>query len=100
MSVVEIKEKEFNEKIKGKKVVVDCFATWCGPCRMLSPIVDEVAKENSDTEFYKLDIDDAEKISREYGIMSIPTILVFEEGKLKNTHVGFMSKEDLEEFIK
>ena len=100
MSVVEIKEKEFNEKIKGKKVVVDCFATWCGPCRMLSPIVDEVAKENSDTEFYKLDVDDAEKISREYGIMSIPTILVFEEGKLKNTHVGFMSKEELEEFIK
>lgn len=100
MSVVEIKEKEFNEKIKGKKVVVDCFATWCGPCRMLSPIVDEVAKENSDIEFYKLDVDDAENISREYGIMSIPTILVFEEGKLKNTHVGFMSKEDLEEFIK
>lgn len=100
MSVVEIKEKEFNEKIKGKKVVVDCFATWCGPCRMLSPIVDEVAKENSDIEFYKLDVDDAENISREYGIMSIPTILVFEEGKLKNTNVGFMSKEDLEEFIK
>ena len=95
MSVVEIKEKEFNEKIKGKKVVVDCFATWCGPCRMLSPIVDEVAKENGDIEFYKLDVDDAENISREYGIMSIPTILVFEEGKLKNTHVGFMSKEDL-----
>ena len=100
MKVVEIKEKEFNDKIKGKKVVVDCYATWCGPCRMLSPIIDELAEASEDVEFYKLDVDDAEEVSREYGIMSIPTILVFEDGKLSKKHVGFIGKEELEEFNK
>ena len=64
MKVVEIKQDEFKEKIKGKKVVVDCYATWCGPCRMLSPIIDELASENDEVEFYKLDVDDAEEVSR------------------------------------
>ncbi|MBP3841421.1 MAG: thioredoxin [Bacilli bacterium] len=100
MKVVEIKENEFKDKIKGKKVVVDCYATWCGPCRMLSPIIDEVASSLEDVEFYKLDVDDAEEVSREYGIMSIPTILVFEDGKLLKKQVGFIQKEELEEFIK
>lgn len=100
MKVVEIKQDEFKEKIKGKKVVVDCYATWCGPCRMLSPIIDELASENEEVEFYKLDVDDAEEVSREYGIMSIPTILVFEDGKLSKKQVGFMPKEELESFIK
>ena len=100
MKVVEIKENEFKDNIKGKKVVVDCYATWCGPCRMLSPIIDEVASSLEDVEFYKLDVDDAEEVSREYGIMSIPTILVFEDGKLLKKQVGFIQKEELEEFIK
>ena len=67
---------------------------------MLSPIVDEVAKESKDIDFYKLDVDEAEEVSREYGIMSIPTILVFEDGKLSKNHTGFKPKEELEEFIK
>lgn len=100
MSVIEIKEKEFKDKIKGKKVLIDCYASWCGPCRMLSPIIDEVAKSTKEIEFFKLDVDDAEDVSSEYGIMSIPTILLFEEGKLVKQHTGFMPKEELEEFIK
>jgi thioredoxin 1 len=100
MEVIELEEKDFKDKIKGKKVVIDCYATWCGPCRMLSPIVDEVAKESKDIDFYKLDVDEAEEVAREYGIMSIPTILVFEDGKLSKTHTGFLPKEELEEFIK
>lgn len=100
MKTIEINEKEFNDKIKGKKVVIDCYATWCGPCRMLSPIIDELAETLEDIEFYKLDVDEAEEISREYSIMSIPTILVFEDGKLVKKQVGFMPKEELEKFIK
>ena len=98
--VNEIKEIEFSEKIKEGKVLVDCFATWCGPCKMLSPILDEVAKEKEDYKFYKLDVDDAENVSKEYGIMSIPTLLIFEDGKLKDKLTGFKTKEELDSILK
>ena len=81
--VNELNEKEFNEKIKEGKVLVDCYATWCGPCKMLSPIIDEVSNEVKNYTFYKLDVDENENIAEEYGIMSIPTLLIFEDGKLK-----------------
>ena len=93
--VVEITEKEFEEKTKDGKVLVDCYAPWCGPCKMLSPIIDEVAKEVSDYSFYKLNIDEAQEVADTYGIMSIPTILLFENGDLKNKAVGFQTAEDL-----
>lgn len=98
--VNEILENEFQEKISSGKVLVDCFATWCGPCRMLSPIIDELAKEINTYAFYKLDVDKNENIARQYGIMSIPTLLVFENGELKQTLVGFKSKEELKEILK
>lgn len=98
--VTEITEKEFNEKISKGKVLVDCYAPWCGPCRMLGPIVEEVAKEVTDYTFYKLNVDDNEEVAVKYGIMSIPCLLVFENGELKNTSVGFKSKDELEELLK
>ena len=98
--VNELFEKDFDEKIKSGKVLVDCFATWCGPCKMLSPIIDELAKEVTDYSFYKLDVDQNEEISRKYGIMSIPTLLIFENGELKQTLVGFKSKAELKEILK
>ena len=93
--VKEIKENEFKEAIKEGKVLVDCYADWCGPCRMLSPVVDELSEELKDMKFYKLNIDDAEEVATEYGVMSIPNLLVFENGKLKNQLVGFRTKDDL-----
>ena len=98
--VNEIMEAEFNEKIKEGKVLVDCYAPWCGPCKMLSPIIDELAKEIDTVNFYKLNVDDAEDVSRQYGIMSIPTLLIFENGELKEKLVGFKSKAELEGIIK
>ena len=100
MGVLKINESEFDEKIKNGKVLVDCFADWCGPCKMLSPIIDEVAEEISDCTFYKLNVDEAKNIPSRYGIMSIPTLLLFENGELKSKSVGFKPKEDLKEFIK
>ena len=100
MKVIEINESEFSSKIKSGKVLVDCYADWCGPCKMLSPIIDEVAKENNTCSFYKLNVDDNEEIAREYGIMSIPTLLIFNDGKLINTSIGLKSKEEINDLIK
>lgn len=93
--VEEINENVFKEKIGSGNVLVDCYAPWCGPCRMLSPIIDELAKEVDSYSFYKLNVDEAENISMEYGIMSIPTILIFKDGNLVNKLVGLRSKAEL-----
>ena len=98
--VKQIDSKEFKEVIKEGKTVVDLFATWCGPCKMLSPILDEISEEITTTKFYKIDVDDNEDVAREYNVMSIPTVLVFENGNLINTIVGLKGKEYLVEQFK
>ena len=94
--VEEINQSSFEEKTKTGKVLVDCYAPWCGPCRMLGPVIDEVAKGNTEYKFYKLNVDDAEEVAIKFGIMSIPCILIFENGELRNKLVGFRSKSELE----
>ena len=98
--VKEIKDNEYKELIKDGKVVIDCYAPWCGPCKMISPIIDSLAEEIDGTKFYKINVDDAEKITTEFEIMSIPTILIFENGELKDKVVGFRSKSELEELFR
>ena len=98
--VKELNENEFSEAIKEGKVVVDCFAPWCGPCRMLSPIIDEVAGELTDYTFYKLNVDDNASVAEEYQIYSIPTILYFKDGKLEKKKIGLLNKEDIISMIK
>ena len=98
--VKEINENEFNEVIKEGKVLVDCFATWCGPCQMLSPIIEELANEAKEYSFYKLDVDQNPDIASTYGVMSIPTLLIFEDGKLRETSVGLKSKDELLNMLK
>ena len=98
--VKQIDSNEFREVIKEGKVAVDLFATWCGPCKMLSPILDEISEEITTTKFFKIDVDDNEDVAREYNVMSIPTVLVFENGNLVNTIVGLRGKEYLVEEFK
>lgn len=99
--VNKINELEFDEKINvDKKVIVDCYADWCGPCRMYGPVVEEVSKELTEYDFYKLNVDEASEISRRYGVMSIPTTLIFEKGELKDQLVGFRNKDELIDVIK
>lgn len=95
MKVIEISENEFNEKIKNGHILIDCYATWCGPCRLLSPIIDELSEELKEISFYKIDIDNAPNIVSKYDIMSIPTLLIFENGKLKKELVGLQEKNTL-----
>ena len=99
--VREINDNEFNKLIsKDEKVVIDCYAVWCGPCKMLSPIIDELATELSNIKFYKLNVDESEEVVNKYQIMSIPTILIFENGELKQKEVGFKSKDQLLDILK
>ena len=98
--VDEIKEKEFDEVIKEGKVLVDCYASWCGPCQMISPIIEEIASENKEYRFYKLDVDDAQTVTKEYGIMSIPSLLIFNDGKLIDKSVGLKSKSEIKDLLK
>lgn len=97
-TVTEINQYDFEEKIQSNgKVLVDCYAEWCGPCKMLSPIIDQIAEENTTVKFYKLNVDESEEVATKYGIMSIPTLLLFENGTLKKTMVGFKTKDELEQ---
>ena len=102
MDIIKIKEEEFEEKVlkNSKKVLVDFYADWCGPCRMLSPIIEEIAKENDEYEFVKVNVDDCPEVSRKYGVMSIPTLIVFENGVEKKKTLGFHSLDEVKEFLK
>ena len=81
------------EIIKSKKTLVDFYATWCGPCRMLTPILEQVSAENNGAfDIVKIDVDEAEDLSREFGIMSIPTLMVFKDGKLVKRESGLRPK--------
>ena len=93
---------EFNEKIASGRVLVDFFAAWCGPCRMLTPILEEVdeRKEAGDLLIVKVDVDEAGEIAAKYGIQSIPTLILFENGKAVKNALGYMPKPQLLNFLK
>lgn len=91
-------ENDFSTLIKDK-AVVDFYATWCGPCRMFGPVFEEVSKDE-DFNFVKLDVDKYSDIAREYGVMSIPTIILFENGKEVKRFTGFMTKDEFIKFLK
>lgn len=95
MSVIHGNEKDFESLINKDLVLVDFFATWCGPCKMLGPVLESL--ENIDV--VKIDVDECPDLARKYGIMSVPTLMIFSNGELKNKQSGFMPKEALEEWI-
>lgn len=96
--VKELNNEDFNELKKEGLVLVDMFATWCGPCKSQSPIIDSVSEELN-LNVIKVDVDEHEDLASEYGVMSIPTLLLFKDGELVKKNVGFMSKKDLKEWL-
>lgn len=89
----------FNEQIKEGVVLVDFFASWCGPCKMQSPVLEELKEDRSDVKVVKIDVDQETEIARLYGVMSIPTLILFKDGKEVAKNVGFMPKELLVQWI-
>lgn len=94
------KEEDFNGLTKEGTVLVDFFATWCGPCKMLSPLIDEVAKEDENLKVIKVDVDQFDNLSMSHGIMSIPTLEVYKDGQLVKTNVGFIDKNAIKDLVK
>lgn len=102
MEVMKVSKENFEKEVlqSDKKVLIDFYADWCGPCKMLSPIVAEFAKENDTIKVVKINIDENEELAVNYGVMSIPTLVVVENGETKNTSVGLISKSEIEELVK
>ena len=93
-------EKEFGELTKEGLVLVDFYADWCGPCQMLSPILEELAKKNKDLKIVKINVDDHQQLALQNKVLSIPSIKIYKDGKLVNQAVGYQELEDLEALIK
>lgn len=95
MSVLVLNDDNFESEILNseKTCLVDFFATWCGPCKIMSPVIDEIAAENPDIKVGKVDVDEAEEIAAHFGIMSIPTLMVFKGGESVKTFVGVTDKD-------
>lgn len=97
--IVHGNEENFNELIASGEVLVDFFATWCGPCRMLSPVLEEIASDRASVKVVKIDVDECPNLARNYGVMSVPTLYLFKDGKKISKQNGYMPKEELLEWI-
>ena len=91
-----LKNEDFNEEIAKGKILVDFYADWCGPCKALG----EVLENLSDTNILKINVDEHQDLATKYGVMSIPTIILFEDGKEIKKNIGFLSEDELKDWLK
>ncbi len=103
MAELVLTEQNFEEEVlRAKKpVLVDFWATWCGPCRMLAPVIEEIANEyEGKVKVGKVNVDDERELALQFGVNSIPTVMVFQNGEIKATSVGYRPKEEIEQLLK
>ena len=101
MSVIKISKENFASEVltSNKPVLLDFYADWCGPCRMVGPIVSEIANERSDVKVGKINVDEQPELAAQFQVMSIPMLAVIKNGKLENQVVGYRSKEQIEAML-
>lgn len=101
MEIVNVAKNNFEKEVLGSDlpVLIDFNANWCGPCRMLRPILDEISNENNNIKIVSINIDNEEDLAREYGVMSIPCLVLVKDGKEIRRSVGLMPKEEVVKFI-
>ena len=103
MAELTITEQNFEQEVLLAKqpVLVDFWATWCGPCRMLAPVIEEIAKEyEGKIKVGKVNVDEERELALQFGVSSIPTVMVFQNGEVKETSVGYRPKEEIEALLK
>ena len=102
MAVTKVNEQNFQAEVleSAETVLVDFYADWCGPCKMLSPVVDEIAGEVSSCKVVKLNVDEAPNVAARYNVMSIPTLMVFRQGEAVDRSVGVQSKQHILNMLK
>lgn len=101
MKIIEIKENEFEKEVikEKREVLVDFYANWCGPCKMLKPVLEQIAAINEKIKVVSINVDEAENLAMAYGISSIPCVIKFKDGKELERSIGFKSKEEIEKMI-
>lgn len=97
--VKKVDQSQFDEVRKSKAAVVDFSATWCGPCQMLAPILDELSGEVDSVDFYNVDVDENPDLAREFRIMNIPAVVALKDGQIVGQQIGFVPKEDMKNFV-
>lgn len=90
--IIELTEQNFKDTVAKGKIMIDFWADWCGPCRILSPVVEEIASEQSEVSIAKVNVDDYPELAGQHGVMSIPTLIFMKDGEVVDTSVGVVSK--------
>lgn len=96
--IIELTNQNFDKEIENGLVLVDFYAVWCGPCKMMHPVIEELSN-NSDIKIIKVDVDKHEELARKYAVMSIPTLVLFKNGEVIEKNIGFTPKDILESWV-
>ncbi len=93
--MIHLTNENLQELIKEGKVIVDFYADWCGPCKMLGPVLEQISSERSSLKVIKVNVDEHPELAQQYGVMSIPRVLVYQDNKLINDITGFVGKDEI-----